>query len=94
VLRFAFIPAQLFPRGPLKTELEVRAQISRCASGAGGRTCQCESGPKGWRGLLAEGTPPMRDREVDQAKRVKAGEAEEKEIDRGSGRKFMGVLLR
>jgi hypothetical protein len=36
----------------------------------------------------------MRDREVDQAKRVKAGEAEEKEIDRGSGRKFMGVLLR
>src|SRR5258708_1534897 len=38
VLHFAFIPAQLFPRGPLKTELEVRAQISRCASGAGGRT--------------------------------------------------------
>src|SRR5260370_40382388 len=40
VLRFAFIPAQLFPRGPLKTEMEGRAQISRCASGAGGRTCQ------------------------------------------------------
>jgi hypothetical protein len=31
---FAFIPAQLFPRGPLTNELEARAQISRCASGA------------------------------------------------------------
>src|SRR5271155_4405675 len=36
---FSF-PHNFFPLGPLKTELEVRAQISRCASGAGGRTCQ------------------------------------------------------
>ena len=40
-----------FPRnifaGTSQPELEVPAQISRCASGAGGRTCQSESGPNG-----------------------------------------------
>jgi len=38
VLRFAFITAQFFSARPSQTELEGRAQISRCASGAGGRT--------------------------------------------------------
>ena len=37
VLRFVFITAQLFSARPLHPELEGRAQISRCASGAGGR---------------------------------------------------------
>jgi hypothetical protein len=40
VLRFAFITAQLFSARPSQTELEGRAQISRCVSEAGGRTCQ------------------------------------------------------
>jgi hypothetical protein len=56
---FSF-PRQFFSARPLQPEEEGRAQISRCASGAGGRTCQSESGPKGWRGLLAQRTPPMR----------------------------------
>ena len=58
--RFAFITAPIFSARPSHNEQEGRAQISRCASGAGGRTCQSESGPKGWRGLLAQRTPPMR----------------------------------
>ena len=60
VLRFAFIPAQFFSARPLHLEQEGRAQISRCASGAGGRTCQSEAARKGWRGVLAQRTPPMR----------------------------------
>ena len=36
-LRFALIPAQLFSARPSQNELEGRAQISRCASEAGGR---------------------------------------------------------
>ena len=43
VLRFAFIPAQLFSARASQNELEARAQISRCASGAGGRTCQSKA---------------------------------------------------
>ncbi|MGC2758409.1 hypothetical protein, partial [Candidatus Binatus sp.] len=58
MLRFAFIPAQHF-RGDLSPELEVPAQISRCASGAGGRTCQSDSDPKGWRGVLVWCPLPM-----------------------------------
>jgi len=40
VLRFPFIPAPIFTARPLHLEQEGRAQISRCASGAGGRPCQ------------------------------------------------------
>jgi len=40
VLRFASSPRQFFSARPLHLEQEGRAQISRCASGAGGRTCQ------------------------------------------------------
>ena len=43
--------ANFFPRGPYTSEQEGRAQISRCASGAGGRTCQSETARMGWRGV-------------------------------------------
>jgi len=39
MLRFAFITAKIF-RAALSQKLEGRAQISRCASEAGGRPCQ------------------------------------------------------
>jgi hypothetical protein len=38
VLRFVFITAQLFSARLSQTELESRAQISKCASEEGGRT--------------------------------------------------------
>jgi len=53
VLRCFHHRATFFAR-PSQTELEGRAQISRCASGAGGRTCQSEANPEGWRGVLEE----------------------------------------
>jgi len=54
VLRFVFITAQLFFARPSHPEQDGRAQISRCASGAGGRTCHSEAARTGWRGLLVE----------------------------------------
>src|SRR5216683_1704926 len=48
-----------FSARPLHLEQEGRAQISRCASGAGGRTCQSESDPKGWHGVLVWCPLPM-----------------------------------
>jgi hypothetical protein len=36
------------------------AQISRCASGTGGGTCHIEAARMGWRGVLAQRTPPIR----------------------------------
>jgi len=53
VLRFAFIPAQLFPRGPLTNELEARAQISRWRERSGRQDVPERSGPEGWNGVLA-----------------------------------------
>jgi hypothetical protein len=38
VLRFAFITAQLFSARASQTELEARAQISRCAQRSAART--------------------------------------------------------
>ncbi len=55
-----FLAAQLFPRGSLTNEQESRAQISRCASGAGGRTCHSEAARMGWRVVLAKRAPPLR----------------------------------
>lgn len=49
-----FTTTQFFSRGSLTPELESRAAISRCASGTGGRTCQSEANPEGWRGVLEE----------------------------------------
>src|SRR5216683_8365402 len=60
VLRFAFITAQLFSARPLHPEMEGRAQIPRCASGAGGRTCHSEAARMGWRVVLAKRAPPLR----------------------------------
>jgi hypothetical protein len=46
-----------FPRnifaGTSQPELEVPAEISRCASGAGDRTCQSGVSRMGWRVVLA-----------------------------------------
>ena len=60
VLRCCFHSRATFFAGTSQPELEVPAQISRCASGAGGRTCQSEAARMGWRGVLAQRTPPMR----------------------------------
>ena len=57
-LCFGF-PRNIF-RGDLSPKSGGRSADSRCASGAGGRTCQSESGPEGWRVVLAQRTPPMR----------------------------------
>jgi hypothetical protein len=45
-------PRQFFSARPLHLEQEGRAQISGCASGAGGRTCHSEAARMGWRGVL------------------------------------------
>jgi len=60
VLRFAFIPAQLFSRRPLTQNWRSQRRFLRCASGAGGRTCHSEAARMGWRGVLAQRTPPHR----------------------------------
>ncbi len=43
-----------------------------CVSGAGGRTCRSEASRQGWRGVLAEHTPPLR----AAVKRRRGGQAE------------------
>ena len=59
VLCFALITAQLFPRGPLTGIGGPCADVCRCASGAGGRSCQSEAARQGWRGVLVQRTPPI-----------------------------------
>jgi hypothetical protein len=48
-----------FFAGTSQPELEVPAQISRCASGAGGRTCQSGAARMGWRVVLVWCPLPM-----------------------------------
>jgi hypothetical protein len=59
VQRFAFIPAPIFSARPLHLEQEGRAQISRCASAAGGMTCQSAAARMGWRVVLVWCPLPM-----------------------------------
>jgi len=58
-VRFAFITAKLF-RAALSQKLEGRAQISETRERSGRQAVPEQRGPKGWRGMLAQRTPPNR----------------------------------
>src|SRR6266851_9809013 len=57
---FCFNYRATFPRGPLTEFGGPCADFCRCASEAGGRPCQSEAARQGWRGVLAQRTPPIR----------------------------------
>jgi len=58
VLRFAFITAQFLSARPSQPEQEGRAQIPKMRERSGRQAVPQRSGPTGWHGVLAQGTPP------------------------------------
>ena len=58
-LSFASSPRHFSRRPPTRIWRSQR-RFRRCASGAGGRTCQSGAAPESWRVVLVQRTPPLR----------------------------------
>src|SRR5713101_10145804 len=90
---FAFITAKIF-RAALSQKLEGRAQISGTRERSGRQAVPEQRGPKGWRGVLAQQTPPNRGHafgfENDCCDWLSLGSASPRALRFGPGARMIG----